>query len=93
MTSHTRDEILESLKGALDRASNGRAKTDHLIDEARIIEDVGLSSLDVLDLRCELEELLKMRITDAELAETRTIGDIVRIVLASEHPRGFPESD
>ena len=91
MTSPTRDEILETLKGTLGRASNGRARTDHLIDEARIIEDVGLSSLDVLDLRCELEEHGKMRITDAELAETRTIGDIVRIVLASEHRRGFPE--
>ena len=52
----TRDQILENLRAALDRASNGRAKPDGLEDSTRIIEDIGLSSLDLLDLRCELEE-------------------------------------
>ncbi len=76
-----RDEILEVLSGALDRASNGRAKLDRLDDEAKIIEDIGLSSLDILDLRCELEVHWRMKIADAELAAMQTVGDLVRIIL------------
>ena len=80
MTLPARDEILEKLSGALDRASNGRAKLDRLVDDARIIEDVGLSSLDLLDLRYDVEELWQMKVTDEELMQLRTIGDVVRLI-------------
>lgn len=80
MTRPAREEILEKLSGAILRASNGRAKPERLDDDARIIEDVGLSSLDLLDLRCELEELWQMTIANDEAAQLRTVGDIVRLV-------------
>jgi acyl carrier protein len=80
MTLPTRDEILEKLSGALDRASNGRAKLEPLDDDARIIEDIGLSSLDLLDLRCELEELWRTKLTDEELMRLLTIGDVVHLI-------------
>ncbi len=80
MTAPTRDEIIETLSGALDRASNGRTKLEPLNDDARIIEDVGLSSLDLLDLRCELEELWRTKLTDEELMRLLTIGDIVHLI-------------
>jgi acyl carrier protein len=80
MTLPTRDEILEKLSGALDRASNGRAKLERLDDDAKIIEDIGLSSLDLLDLRCELEELWQTKLTDEELMRLRTVGDVVRLI-------------
>lgn len=80
MTPPTREQILKTLTGALERASNGRAKLDRLDDEARIIEDVGLSSLDILDLRCELEEGWRMKITDAEVAAMQTVGDVIHLI-------------
>ena len=82
MTSLSRDEILETLTGALDRASNGRANIEQLDDEARIIEDVGLSSLDILDLRFELEDHWQMKVSDEELAAMQTVGDVIRLVRA-----------
>ena len=75
-----RDQIMESLSGALDRASNGRAELGQLDDDARIIEDIGLSSLDLLDLRFELEELWQMKVADEELMQLRTIGDVVHLI-------------
>lgn len=81
MTSPAREEIVGVLSGALQRASNGRAKLERLDDDARIIEDIGLSSLDVLDLRCEVEERWNMKLADEELAEMQTVGDIVRMIV------------
>lgn len=80
MTLPTRDEILEKFRGALDRASNGRAKLEQLGDDARIVEDIGLSSLDLLDLRCEIEELWRTKLTDEELMRLLTIGDVIRLI-------------
>jgi acyl carrier protein len=78
----TRDEIVVTLRGALDRASNGRAKIDRLDDSDRIIEDIGLSSLDLLDLRCELEQLWQLKVADEDLAEMQTVGDIIHLIQA-----------
>jgi len=83
--SPTRDEVLETLFVALHRASNGRARFDRLDDNSRIIEDVGLSSLDILDLRCELEQLWRLKIADEELAEIQTVGDLIHLIQARNH--------
>lgn len=80
MSAPTRNEVIEVLAGAFDRASNGRAALERLPDDARIIEDLGLSSLDLLDLRCELEEHWSMKIADEELAEIESVGDLVRLI-------------
>lgn len=77
---NTRDQILANLGDVLNRASNGRAKIDQLKENARIIEDVGLSSLDMLELRCELEERWQTTIPDDELIHLQTIGDIISLV-------------
>ena len=80
MTAETRAQIIEDLKPALDRASNGRAKLDHITEEALIIEDIGLASLDLLELRFELEERWKTRITDEEAIRLKTIHDVVDLI-------------
>ena len=77
---NSRAEILEKLGGALDRASNGRAKLSELTEKSQIIEDVGLSSLDLLELRCELEERWQTNIADEELMRLRTVGDVIDLV-------------
>jgi acyl carrier protein len=78
MTS--RDQILASLGDVLNRASNGRANLDQLAEDARIIEDIGLSSLDLLELRCELEERWQTTVADEELMRLQTVGDVVDLL-------------
>jgi acyl carrier protein len=86
MTEVDREQIIEELKPALARASNGRAKLNQVADDALIIEDIGLASLDLLELRFELEERWKLRITDEEAIRMKTIGDIVNLVLERSRP-------
>lgn len=76
-----RAQIVEELKPALAHASNNRAKLDQLREDARVIEDVGLASLDLLELRFELEARWKTRITDEEALHLKTIGDVVDLIV------------
>ena len=80
MTIVDRDEIVAQLKPAFLAASNGRANVDQLSEDCRIIEDVGLASLDLLELRCELEERWQTQITDEEAVQLKTIGDVVALI-------------
>jgi len=81
MTDSDRLQVIEQLKPALSRASNGRAKLDGLSEDALIVEDIGLASLDLLELRFELEDLWRTRVTDQEAIKLRTIRDVVDLVL------------
>ena len=80
MTTSRQDEIRFELHGALERVSNGRARLDRIRDDAKIIEDIGLSSLDLLDLRCELQERWQTEIADSEMMQLRTVGDVVQLI-------------
>ncbi len=44
------------------------------------IDALPLDSLDFLDLILELEKLYGITITDQELAESKTVGDLLRVV-------------
>jgi acyl carrier protein len=81
MTSEDRAQIVEELKPALVGASNGRAKVDQIDESALIIEDVGLASLDLLELRFELEVRWKTRITDEEAIRLKRIRDVVDLIV------------
>ena len=85
MTPEERARIIEQLKPALVRASNGRAKVDQVQEDALIIEDIGLASLDLLELRFELEERWQTRITDEEAIRLKTIRDVVDLIAQRMH--------
>ena len=82
MTTGDRAQIIEQLKPLLSRASNGRANVEPLAEDARIIEDIGLASLDLLELRFELESTWNARISDEEAVSLKTIRDVVDVILA-----------
>ncbi len=88
MTPEERVGIIEQLKPALVRASNGRAKVDQVNEDALIIEDIGLASLDLLELRFELEDRWQTRITDEEAIRLKTIRDVVDLIAQRMHGDG-----
>ena len=50
--------------------------------DADLVEDLELDSLDAVDLNVALEETLGFAMTDEELKEIKTVGDIVRYLEA-----------
>lgn len=49
-------------------------------DEARIIEDLGADSLDVVELTMTLEEQFGFEITDDEMESCSTVGDAIKLI-------------
>jgi acyl carrier protein len=81
MTTTARVQVIEQLKPIFLKVSNGRAKVDQLPEDARIIEDIGLASLDLLELRFDLETAWNAQITDEEAISLKTISDVVDLIL------------
>lgn len=82
MTDNDRAAIMERLKDALDRASNGKVKLSRVSEDALIVEDLGLYSLDLLDLRYEVEDIWNLAIADEEIVTLRRVADVIDLIVA-----------
>jgi acyl carrier protein len=49
---------------------------------ARLIEDLGLDSIDAIDMAARMHEITGVRVEDAELRSLRTVDDVVALLLA-----------
>jgi len=81
MNENPRAAIMEQLKDALDRASNGKAKLTHVSEDALIVDDLGLYSLDLLDLRYEVEDIWNLSIADEEMMSLRKVSDVIDLIV------------
>lgn len=53
---------------------------EEITEESRILEDLELSSLDFFSMMTEIEQEFDIKITERELKEFVTVGDVLRIV-------------
>ncbi len=59
-----------------------------MLSEAEIFDDLGLDSLDIVDMVVVLEGALEIKIRDDEgLREIRTLGDIHRFILQKKREK------
>ena len=80
MTPDARNDIVAELIAAIDRASNGRVVVEELDKEVRLIEDLGLESLDLLQLKYEIEQAWDVTIENEQLASLETAGDAIALI-------------
>lgn len=67
-------------------ATTLRLATDRVVPEARIVEDLGATSLDSVDTIMALEDAFGLDINDAEAERLKTVGDvIVLMTMKSEY--------
>ena len=55
---------------------------DEVVPEARILDDLGADSLDVVELVMALEESFDLEVPDADVEAMRTLGDVERYLVA-----------
>jgi acyl carrier protein len=72
------DDILEQVRAAV--ASTLKVEAERVTLEARLIEDLGGDSLDMLELIMNLEERFGMEVPDEDTEYIRTVRDIVTYV-------------
>lgn len=63
-------------------------KADRVKPEARLMEDLGADSLDVVELAMALEEAFGLNIPDEQAEQLETVQDLIRFL---EESRSQPE--
>ena len=81
--SMNRNEILEKLKEILLSADESSRDTIHLVTEqTHLLNDLGLSSVNMLYMIIATEEVFGIRFDDVGVGEFQTVGDVVNYIEA-----------
>lgn len=59
---------------------------DEILETSDLVDDLGISSMDILALMSNLEEEFGIRITERSIRKMETVGDIVDLVEHALHP-------
>lgn len=70
--------MFEKIKSIIAETLN--CEEDKITLEANLFTDLGADSLDAMELSLAIEENLGVSITDEQMAEIKTVGDIVNIL-------------
>ena len=83
----TEQEIIERIDASL--AEEFELDPGDLVPEATLFDDLGLDSLDMVDMVIALEHAFKIKIRDEEeIRKIRTLGDIHRFVIGKVRETG-----
>jgi len=74
----TDQQILEQLKAIL--ADSFEIIPEQVTPEANLFEELGLDSIDAVDLAIKLQEMTGKRIKPEDFKTVRTVGDVIRTV-------------
>ncbi len=74
----TDEQILEKLKAILAEAFE--IDPERVTPEANLFEELGLDSIDAVDLAIKLQEMTGKRIKPEDFKTVRTVGDVIRTV-------------
>jgi acyl carrier protein len=55
---------------------------EEINEDSELLEDLGISSMDILMLMASLEEEFKISIPEKEIRKMYTVGDVVEVVSA-----------
>lgn len=70
----------EILKRVIDLFAAMADTDDEITEESELIEDLGISSMDVLFLISSLEEEFGIKISEKEVRKMATIGDVTEVI-------------
>ncbi|MBX3448382.1 MAG: hypothetical protein KF777_02430 [Planctomycetaceae bacterium] len=82
MTVPTRQTILDQLTHSVRKLRGKRVETANLTEDALLGADLGLDSLDMLEVRFDIEDAWKIEISDSEAEALSSVRDVVDKILA-----------
>jgi acyl carrier protein len=56
------------------------ASEQRVTEDAELFDDLGADSLDVVELTLQFEEMFKVEITDDDLEQTKTVGQVIDLI-------------
>lgn len=68
----------EKLKGII--VENFGVDADRITPEASLVDDLGLDSLDDVELAIEIENDFEVEVSDEQVEASFTVGDLVKVI-------------
>jgi acyl carrier protein len=78
------DDTLAAVKKILGKFAKNKPALETAGPDARIREDLGVSSANLVDVLLQMEDSFNISISDNELEGINTLGDAVRIIDAKK---------
>jgi acyl carrier protein len=82
MPAGDRETVLQKLREVFDRVTDGRVSASSLNEQAHVFDDLSLTSLELLELRFELETVWNIELTEADAMQMHTVKDVVDLIQA-----------
>ena len=82
MLTADRSAIVDQLKSMFVRVKEGEVDLTKVDETATFAEDLGMDSLDLLELRFEMESKWGITMSDEEALQLKSVRDVVDLVLA-----------
>ena len=74
----TPQEVADGLKAIM--AERLGLQVEQIVPEARLVEDLGLDSLDAVELAIAVERKFEIEVPEEELTKLKTVADMVALV-------------
>jgi acyl carrier protein len=81
MITLNRTQIVSRLGEILDRVTLGRIKPSQISERSRVFDDLGMSSLELLELRFDIESTWNMTLEDQDLPRMQAVRDVIDLIL------------
>jgi acyl carrier protein len=76
----TREEVFDRIRSTMHELFEVDPATITL--DTKLMDDLGLDSIDAIDLAARLEEVTQKRLTEENLRKLRTVRDVVELIHA-----------
>ena len=73
--------VIEQLRDVFDRVTDGRIDLTSITEQAHVFDDLELRSLELLELRFELESVWRIKLEDGEAQRLGTVSDVVDLIV------------
>ena len=80
MITMTRTPIISQLGEILDRVTMGRIKPSQVRETSRVFDDLGMSSLELLELRFDIESAWNVTLEDQDLPRMQVVSDVIDLI-------------
>jgi acyl carrier protein len=75
-------DLVAPLREIINRVTNGRIKAEQVSESANVFDDLGVTSLELLELRFEVETQWNVTIDDQDVGNIQTVGDVMNLIIA-----------
>jgi acyl carrier protein len=80
MITLSRVQIINQLGEILDRVTLGRIKPTQVLETSRVFDDLGMSSLELLELRFDIESTWKVTLEDQDMPGMLVVSDVITLI-------------